>query len=75
MAPIVFFKPSETTLEDWINSGIKDYSALNMDEIPNYINIMTIEKWEDKYSVPNMKKKNHFLISRTFPCFYVRAHD
>ena len=57
MAPIVFFKPSETTLEDWINSGIKDYSALNMDEIPNYINIMTIEKWEDKYSVPNMKKK------------------
>ena len=60
MAPIVFFKPSETTLEDWINSGIKDYSALNMDEIPNYINIMTIEKWEDKYSVPNMKKKSFF---------------
>ena len=54
MAPIVFFKPSETTLEDWINNGIKDYSALNMDEIPNHINIMTIEKWEDKYSVPNM---------------------
>ena len=50
MAPIVFFKPSETTLEDWINNGNKDYSALNMDEIPNHINIMTIEKWDDKYS-------------------------